>query len=98
MEEEIKKIISKDEKSPELNENKHITEIFPFSFASHLINQHINSQGGLRDESDLTNIKNSIKIDMDLLIDVLENIEGSMEQKIDFFKEANTIIDKFQTK
>ena len=44
--------------------------------------------GDIRDEADFYEIKSNTKITLDLMLDYLENIKGSEEDKINLIKEA----------
>ena len=72
---------------------KNIKEYRAPNSALFLIEQH--TIGSLRDEADLTNAKYHALKTINFTIDLLKNIDGTIEDKIDFLLKTKDEIPKF---
>lgn len=61
-----------------------------------LIEEH--TIGGLRDESDLINAQHHALVTIEFTLDIMKNIEGTIEEKIDFLLKTKEEIPKFNVK
>lgn len=74
---------------------KNIKEYHENSGALFLIQEH---GGSFRDEADLNNAKYHALLTITFIEDLLLNIEGTIEEKIDFIKKMKEEIPKFNGK
>ena len=74
--------------------NKNIKDFDPTNVALFLINQH--TIGDIRDENDLNNIKYHSAQTINFMIELLENVDGDLNEKIDFIKKTKSEISKFK--
>lgn len=75
---------------------KHINEFQTGALAQFFLKEH--SGGYFRDESDLHSAKMQTLISISNCLDIIENIEGTIEEKIAYLKNELNQIDKFHGK
>lgn len=73
-----------------------IDKMCDFTCAKLAVENHI--IGGLRNDGDLANAKFHATCSVDLMIDFIENIVGTDEQKLELLKKVKANIDKFTVK
>jgi len=77
-------------------EQKDIKEFPVKNAAWFLIDQHI--IGDLRDSVDLRNAQFHSQVSVAFALDILKNIKGSINEKIEFLKKSKEEITKFKVK